>query len=102
MGRVAARAKELLDEMQTNLFRKAKEFRDANTFEVNSYQELKDKADDGFLWAHWCENPTCEAKIKAETQVTTRCRPFTLKQEKGNCIVCGNPSPGRIVFAKAY
>jgi prolyl-tRNA synthetase len=102
LARVPARAKEILEDMQQSLFRKAKSFLEQNTFEVHSYQELKDKADSGFLLAHWCESPACEAKIKEETGVTARCRPFTLKQEKGSCAVCGNPSPGWMVFAKAY
>ncbi|HXN40360.1 MAG TPA: proline--tRNA ligase, partial [Myxococcaceae bacterium] len=51
---------------------------------------------------HWCERPECEAKIKEETGATSRCRPFNLKQEKGSCVVCGQESPGRMVFAKAY
>jgi prolyl-tRNA synthetase len=88
--------------MQADLFQKAKKFRDDHTFEVNSYEELKQKADDGFLLAHWCESPACEAKIKEELSLTVRCRPFSLPQEKGRCVVCGNESPGRVVFAKAY
>ncbi len=95
-------AKRMLDTMQSDLFKKAKAFRDANTYEVNSYDELKQRADDGFLVAHWCVDPKCEAQVKEETGVTTRNRPFDLKQEKGSCVVCGRESPGRIVFAKAY
>ena len=95
-------ARRMLDAMQSDLFKKAKAFRDANTFEVESYDELKKRADDGFLVAHWCVDPKCESQIKEETGVTTRNRPFDLKQEKGSCIVCGKESPGRIVFAKAY
>ncbi len=47
--------------MQKDLFQKAKAFRDAHTFEVNSYEELKAKADDGFLLAHWDGTPQTEA-----------------------------------------
>jgi prolyl-tRNA synthetase len=96
------RVKELLESMQRDLFAKAEKLRDENTFEVNSYEELKAKADSGFLLAHWCERLVCEAKIKEDTGMTTRCRPFKLAQEKGSCIVCGQESPGRMVFAKAY
>jgi prolyl-tRNA synthetase len=95
-------ARRLLEQMQRDLFEKAKAFRDAHTFEVNSYDELKQKADDGFLVAHWCESPACEAKVKEDTGVTTRNRPFDLKQEQGRCVVCGNESPGRLYFSKAY
>src|SRR5216684_3878848 len=96
------KVKELLESMQQALFAQAQKLRDENTFEVNSLQELKARADDGFLLVHWCERPECEAKIKEETGATSRCRPFNLKQEKGSCVVCGQESPGRMVFAKAY
>lgn len=102
LEQTAKRIQELLDQMQRDLFNRAKEFRDKNTFEVNSYEELKNRAEDGFLLAHWCERVECEAKVKEETQATTRNRPFTFAQEPGKCVVCGQPSPGRIIFAKAY
>jgi len=102
LAQAVSRAKEHLDAMQKDLFAKAKQFRDDHTFEVNSYEELKQRADDGFLLAHWCEDPKCEAQVKEDTAATTRCRPFALKQEPGKCLVCGKTSPGRMVFAKAY
>ncbi len=100
---VVAQAQSMLEAMQSALLRRAKEFRAAHTFEVNSLEEMKARADDGFLLAHWCENPACEALMKEETGgVTTRNRPFDLAQEPGRCVVCGQPSPGRMVFSKAY
>jgi prolyl-tRNA synthetase len=100
-GAVAA-AGAMLEAMQKDLLAKARALREANTFEVNSWQELKDKADDGFLLAHWDGTPETEARIKAETGLTTRNRPFDLKQEPGTCVVTGAPSTGRILFSKAY
>ena len=97
-----AHAQGMLDAMQKDLFAKAKKLRDDSTFEVNSYEELKAKADGGFMLAHWCEDAACEKRIKDETAATTRNRPFSLKQEPGACVACGKPSPGRIVFSKAY
>jgi prolyl-tRNA synthetase len=97
-----AKATEMLDAMQKSLLEKAKAFRAANTHEVNSYDEMKKRADDGFLLAHWNGDAKVEAKIKEETGLTTRNRPFDLKQEPGKCVVTGEPSPGRIVFSKAY
>jgi len=92
----------MLDQMQKDLLQKARDFRAANTHEVNSYEELKARADDGFLLAHWNLDPKVEAQIKEETGLTTRNRPFDLAQEPGKCVVTGEDSPGRIVFAKAY
>ncbi|HZN91391.1 MAG TPA: proline--tRNA ligase [Myxococcales bacterium] len=102
LAQAPERAKAMLDQMQVDLFQKAKKFRDDHTFEVSSYQEMQQRADDGFMLAHWCLNPACEVKAKDDCAVTTRNRPFDLKQEKGQCVVCGQESPGRIVFSKAY
>lgn len=95
---------ELLKAMQTALFDRAKQFRDANSFEVNSYDEFKKKIEDpgGFLWAHWDGTRETEDKIAADTKATIRCIPFNRSSEKGKCMVTGNPSAGRVVFAKAY
>jgi prolyl-tRNA synthetase len=102
LDQVVARVQATLDTMQKELFQKARDFRDAHTFEVNSYEEMTKRAEDGFMLAHWCEDPKCEAKAKQDLAVTTRNRPFDLKQEPGSCAMCGKPSPGRIVFSKAY
>ena len=96
-------AKAKLDAMQKSLFARAKAFRDANTFAVGSLEEMKKRADDGFLVAQWCNSPACEARIKEETGgVTSRNRPFDLEQKPGTCVVCGNASPGAWVWSKAY
>jgi len=102
LAQAQEKAKAMLDQMQADLFARAKQFRDDHTFEVNSYDEMKQRADDGFLRAHWCLSPACEAKAKEDHALTTRNRPFDLPQEKGQCVVCGQESPGRIVFSKAY
>jgi prolyl-tRNA synthetase len=101
---VVANVGETLDSIQKNLFDKALEFRNAHTWDVNSWEEFKDTLEKkgGFLMAHWCGNAECEAKIKEETRATTRCIPFDQKKEKGKCVLCGGESEGRIIFAKAY
>ncbi len=95
---------ELLKSMQAALFDRAKQFRDANSFEVNSYDEFKKKIEEpgGFLWAHWDGTRETEDLIAAETKATIRCIPFSRPNEKGKCMVTGKPSEGRVVFAKAY
>ncbi len=100
---VVTSAQAMLEAMQSSLFNRAKQFRAEHTFEVNDMEEMKARADDGFLLAHWCESPACEAQVKELTGgVTTRNRPFDLPQQPGRCVVCGQPSPGRMVFSKAY
>jgi len=98
------RVVELLKTMQAALFDRAKKFHDANSFEVNSYDEFKKKIEEpgGFLWAHWDGTRETEDKIAAETKATIRCIPFSRSPEKGKCMVTGKPSEGRVVFAKAY
>ena len=95
---------DLLKTIQAALFDRAKKFRDANTFEVNSYDEFKKKIEEpgGFLYAHWDGTRETEDKIAAETKATIRCIPFNRSPEKGKCMLTGNPSAGRVVFAKAY
>jgi prolyl-tRNA synthetase len=98
------RVVELLKAMQATLFDRAKQLREANSFEVNSYDEFKKKIEEpgGFLWAHWDGTKETEDKIAAETKATIRCIPFNRPTEKGKCMVTEKPSEGRVVFAKAY
>ncbi len=99
-----ARIVALLKAMQTDLFERARRFRDAHSLEVNSYEEFQKQIDEpgGFLWAHWDGTRTTEDRIAAETKATIRCIPFHRRTEPGKCMVTGRPSPGRVVFAKAY
>jgi prolyl-tRNA synthetase len=99
-----ARIGQLLREMQRELLERARAFREANSHEVNSYDEFKQKIDEsgGFLWAHWDGTRETEDRIALETKATIRCIPFTRPPEKGKCMVTGAPSEGRVVFARAY
>jgi prolyl-tRNA synthetase len=99
----ADRIVELMKEMQAELLERARRFRDANTFEVNSYDEFKQKIEEGgFLMAHWDGTRETEDRIAAETKATVRCIPFDRKKEPGKCMVTGKPSEGRVAFARAY
>jgi prolyl-tRNA synthetase len=95
----------LLEDIQQNIFRKAKIFRDANIRKVDSYDEFKKMIEEdlpGFLLAHWDETPETEEKIKNETKATVRCIPFDAVEEEGICMVSGKPSKRRVLFAKSY
>ncbi len=104
LGELPTKVVALLKEIQKNLFERAKKYRDANSFEVNSYDEFKKKIDEpgGFLWAHWDGTRATEDRISNETKATIRCIPFQRAKEAGKCMVTGAPSEGRVVFAKAY
>jgi prolyl-tRNA synthetase len=101
---VAEYVKNLLDEIQQNLFDRAQKFRDEMTTEVNSMDEfvkvLEEKG--GFLSAHWDGTSETEEKIKELTKATIRCIPLNVVAEIGHCILTGQPSQQRVLFARAY
>jgi prolyl-tRNA synthetase len=100
---IASYVASLLNEIQENIFAKAKTFRTENTFEVNTYDEFKAQIEKGgFVMAHWDGTPETEEKIKEETKATIRCIPRDGKQEAGCCIITGKPSTQRVVFARSY
>ena len=95
--------KNLLDEIQTNLFKRALEFRESNTFRLDSWDDFKDQIEKGgFILAHWDESAETEAAIKEQTKATIRCIPLAAEEEAGSCIYSGKPSKRRVLFAKAY
>ena len=92
-----------LEDIQRNIYQKALDFRTANTFEVNSWEEFTAKIEDGgFLSAHWDGSSVTEEKIKELTKATIRCIPLDAKEEAGKCILTGAPSSRRVIFARAY
>ncbi len=98
------KVKNLLDEIQKNLFNKAKNFRENNSHIVENYDDFKNifKHKNGFVYAHWDGSIETENLIKKETKATIRCIPLNYGKEKGKCIVTGKPSNGLVVFGKAY
>jgi len=94
----------LLNEIQDNLFNKAKKFRDKNTHHVKDYNEFKKIIQDkgGFIYAHWDGSTETENIIKKETKATIRCIPIDNESSTGKCIVTGKESKGLVVFGKAY
>ncbi|MCW3804800.1 proline--tRNA ligase [Plebeiibacterium marinum] len=95
---------DLLDQIQDNIFQKALDFRAEKTTVVESYDEFKKVLEEkgGFIMAHWDGTSETEQKIKDETKATIRCIPLDGDKTPGNCIVTGNPSAQRVIFAKAY
>lgn len=95
---------QLLEEIQTNLLQQAVAYRDSHITRVDSYDEFKEllKSKGGFFFAHWDGTKATEEKIKTETKATIRCMPYDMPSEEGLCMVTGNPSKQRVLFAVAY
>ena len=94
---------DLLAQMQDDLFNKAKKFREDNSHNVDSYDEFKERIEEGgFFHCHWDGTPETEARIKEETKATIRCIPLDQVKEEGKCMVTGEKSEGRVIIARAY
>lgn len=95
---------DLLVQIQEDLFNKALSYRNTHITEVNSFEEFKTILDTkaGFVSAHWDGTAATEERIKELTKATIRCIPLGRLEETGSCVFTGNPSVGRVLFAKAY
>ncbi len=101
---VAVYIKNLLDEIQNNMFQKALDYRSSHFTKVDTYEEFKEVLDSkgGFIYAHWDGTTETESLIKEETKATIRCIPCDDDVEAGVCMVTGKPSARRVVFARSY
>ncbi len=100
---IADHIAKLLEDIQTNLFEKAKAYRDKMTYTVDTYEEFKEQIEKGgFILAHWDGTPETEEKIKNETKATIRCIPLEGDKTPGKCMVTGKPSAQRVIFARSY
>jgi prolyl-tRNA synthetase len=95
---------QLLLDIQSNLFNRAKKYRDDHITKVDRWEDFISVLDTkaGFVSAHWDGTPETEEKIKEMTKATIRCIPLNNEQETGTCILTGNPSVQRVLFARAY
>ena len=102
---VVAHVVELMDAIQQNIYQKALDFRAQKTYVVDTWEELKEKIEEGgFLLCHWDGTPETEERIKEETKATIRSIPLDTNviMEEGKCIYSGKPSKQRVIFARAY
>jgi prolyl-tRNA synthetase len=101
---IANHVRQLLDDIQSNLFERAKAYRDSHITKVDSWEEFKDVLANkgGFVSAHWDGTSETEDRIKEETKATIRCIPLENVQEEGKCVYSGKPSTQRVLFAQAY
>jgi len=100
---IEAYVKQLLDDIQVNIYQKALAHRDSHITTVDTYEEFKEQIEKGgFILAHWDGTPETEALVKEETKATIRCVPFAYEKTPGKCMVTGKPSACRVLFARSY
>jgi len=104
MDGLSAYIKNLLDDIQLNMFSRAKQYRDEHITNADTWDEFVQLLDvkTGFILAHWDGTGETEDKIKELTKATIRCIPLNNKEEDGVCIYSGKPSKQRVLFARAY
>jgi prolyl-tRNA synthetase len=101
---LAEHIRQLLDDIQQNLYNRAKAFREEKTTQVDTWDDFVKVLDEnpGFVSAHWDGTAETEEAIKEKTKATIRCIPLNNEQETGKCILTGNHSVQRVLFARAY
>ncbi|MFH0964069.1 MAG: proline--tRNA ligase [Planctomycetota bacterium] len=104
LSTLSARVREILDDVQAGLLERSRSFLRDNTVSLDGYEDMMSFLDSpgGFVRAHWCGGRDCEDTVADAISATIRCIPLDGAEEEGKCIVCGKPSPRRVVFAKAY
>jgi prolyl-tRNA synthetase len=104
MDGITETVSQLLLDIQSNLFNRAKKYRDEHITKADNWDEFVTTLDTkaGFVSAHWDGTPETEDKIKEMTKATIRCIPLNNEQEAGTCILTGKPSVQRVLFARAY
>jgi len=101
---IVERVKNLLDDIQNNIFEKARKYRDERIYECNDYEEFKERVKNGgFFLCPWDGTAETEAKIKEDTQATIRCVPFGVDQSNpGVDMVSGKPAVNKVIIARSY
>ncbi|MDE5787286.1 MAG: proline--tRNA ligase, partial [Bacteroidaceae bacterium] len=100
---IADYVRTLLDDIQQNIYQKAKAYRDARIYECDNYDDFKARVKNGgFFLCHWDGTAETEAKIKEDTQATIRCVPFGFEQTPGTDMVSGKPAVARVLIARSY
>ncbi len=100
---IETKVRDLLEEIQANIYKKALAHRDSLTRTVDTYDEFKKEIEKGgFILAHWDGTEETELKIKEETKATLRCIPIDGDTTPGKCMVTGKPSKQRVIFARNY
>ena len=97
-------ALKILDEIQHDMYARAKEHLESHIYTAKTYEEFKDiiAGKPGFVKMMWCGDEACELKVKEDTTATSRCMPFEQEQITDVCPVCGKPAKAMVYWGKAY
>lgn len=93
---------QMLETIQSAMLQRALTFREQHTYNPQDYDELTKSVQIGWALSWWCGSAECEARVKEDTKATTRCIPLEQDGGTGHCIVCGQPSEKKVIFARAY
>lgn len=103
---IIIKVKDLMDDIQNNLYNKALKRRNEMTYEAHNLKEMEDIINNhpGFIKAMWCEDQACEEKIKEIKGIKSRCIPFADKQEKldSACVCCGKKATKMVIWGIQY
>jgi len=102
MAGLAERTTALLNEVQQALFDRALAFREANTIDVDNYDDLRDAVGDHFVRCYFCGAAEDEARLKEDSKAVSRCFPMNQDHDRGICAICGKPAKEKVIFARAY
>ncbi len=101
-----------LEDIQKNLYQRALQYRDRHIVRIDDREEFykfftpenpeQPEIHGGFAFSHWNGSSAVEEKLRQDLGVTIRCIPLTRAEEAGRCVITGEPSKERVVFAKAY
>jgi prolyl-tRNA synthetase len=100
---LAARVRDLLDEVHHNLLQQATEFRESNTHDITTYAQLGEIVErGGWVRGWWAGSNEDEKRVKKETGATLRCFPLDQPGGSGICFLTGQPAAEVAIFARAY
>ena len=104
LDELEAKLPELLEQIQKDMFARAKAHRDAHIWDAHNYEEFTTIANEkpGFIRAMWCGDQACEDKIKEDTAATSRCMPFAQENLSDKCVCCGKPAKKMVYWGRAY
>jgi len=95
---------DMLDSIQESMLDKARAYRDANTYDAFTIDEMRDVivSKKGFARTMWCGDRDCEDRVKDDMSATSRLMPIDQSPIADVCPICGRKSKYVVYWANAY